>query len=388
VPDEALSGAALISLACDDIVMHPHARLGDAGPIVFGEDSLFRHAPEKMVSDLAVKVRRLASSKGRPPALAEAMVDRNCEVFQATNRKTGEVTFMSEAELAGKDDEWEKGKLVFESRKDHFLEVEGERAVDLKLAAATVDNLEGLKTRYPWDNMVRLEHTWVDTLVTVLNNPWITGLLLVIGLVCLYVEFSAPSGVAATIAGVCFLLFFWSRVLGGTSGWLEVVLFLFGVTLVLVEIFLVPGFGFFGVTGALFIVASVVMASQRFVIPQTSYDVHELVSTLSVLVGSGVGFIALAIMLRRHFHLIPAFNSLVLAPPEPDPVAAAESPAARPRDWLMGREGVTTTPLRPAGKARFEGEQFDVVAEGSYIPAGKPIRVIEISGSRVIVVEA
>ncbi len=77
-------------------------------------------------------------------------------------------------------------------------------------------------------------------MVYVLNRPFVTGLLLVIGLMCLYVEFSAPSGIAATIAGLCFVLFFWSRVLGGTAGWLEVVLFLFGAVLVLVEIFLVP----------------------------------------------------------------------------------------------------------------------------------------------------
>jgi membrane-bound serine protease (ClpP class) len=95
----------------------------------------------------------------------------------------------------------------------------------------------------------------------------------------------------------------------------------------------------------------------------------------------------LAFMLRRHFHLIPAFNSLVLAPPEPEPATAVAATPARSRDWLLGREGETTTPLRPAGKARFEGEPFDVFAEGSYVPTGRTVRVVEIRGSRVIVVE-
>jgi membrane-bound serine protease (ClpP class) len=390
VPKEALSGAAIAALGCDEIVMHPHARLGDAGPIFLAEDALFRHAPEKLMSDLAVKIRRLASAKGRPPALAEAMVDRNCEVFPVTNRKTGELTYMSEAEIASLKDaeDWEKGKLVFESRRDHFLEVEGERAVELKLASATVENLQQLQQRYQWDELVTLEQTWVDTLVYVLNHSWVTGLLLVVGLICLYVEFSMPSGIAATISALCFVLFFWSRVLGGTAGWLEVVLFLFGLALVLVEIFLLPGFGFAGITGAVFIVAALVMASQRFVIPRTTYDLGELIDTFAMLVGSGIGFLVLAFLLRRHFHMIPAFNSLVLAPPEPEPMTAAvAAPVKRDRQWLVGREGVTTTPLRPAGRARFEGEQFDVFAEGSYIPPGRTVRVVEILGSRVMVVE-
>jgi membrane-bound serine protease (ClpP class) len=299
---------------------------------------------------------------------------------------------MSEAELAAlKDAEnWEKGKLVFESRKDHFLEVEGERAVEVQLASATVEDLDGLRQHYAWVNLVTLEHTWTDTLVTILNNGWVTGLLLIAGLICLYVEFSAPSGIAGTVAGLCFVLFFWSRVLGGTAGWLEVVLFLFGTALVLVEIFLIPGFGFTGITGGLLIVASLVMASQRVVIPRTTYDMKELISALTALVGAGVGSVALAILLRRQFHLIPAFSGLVLMPPdpEPSPVLADESQTeSRGRQWLLGREGTTVTPLRPAGKARFEGESFDVVAEGSYIPPGRNIRVVEIIGSRVMVVE-
>ncbi len=147
---QALSGAAIAALGCDEIVMHPHARLGDAGPIFLGEDALFRHAPEKLVSDLAVKMRRLASAKGRPPALAEAMVDRNCEVF-AVDEQTDGRSHLYVRGGAGRSRtmRWEKGKLVFESRRDHFLEVEGERAVELKLASATVDNLEAAPTALP-----------------------------------------------------------------------------------------------------------------------------------------------------------------------------------------------------------------------------------------------
>jgi membrane-bound serine protease (ClpP class) len=392
VPDQALSGAAIAALGCNEIVMHPHARLGDAGPIFLAEDALFRHAPEKLVSDLAVRMRRLAESTGRPPALAEAMVDRNCEVFEATNQQTDEKRFLSEADLAHLDDEnWEKGKLVFESRKDHFLEVEGERAVELRLAEATVTGIDDLKQRYQWTGELRrLEHTWVDTLVFVLNQTWVTVLLLIVGMVCLYIEFSAPgTGIGGTIAGLCFVLFFWSRVLGGTSGWLEVILFLSGVVLVIVEVFVMPGFGFSGVTGALLIVASLIMASQRFVIPETEADLSQLTQSLAILVGSGIAFLFATFVLHRYFHLVPALSGIVLAPPESADMPTASSAAAPTASIVVkvGQEGTAITPLRPAGRVRFEDQSIDVFAEGSYIAAGKVVRVVEVQGRRILVVE-
>ena len=86
VPRQAFSGAAIAALGCDEIVMAPDAQLGDAGPIFQGEDALFRHAPEKIRSPLALKVRSLAEATGRPPALAEAMVDMDLIVYRVHNK--------------------------------------------------------------------------------------------------------------------------------------------------------------------------------------------------------------------------------------------------------------------------------------------------------------
>ena len=99
VPREALSGAAIMALGADEIVLAPEARLGDAGPIFQGEDALFRHAPEKIRSHLVRQVRDLAERQGRPPALAEAMVDMDLIVYRVTNRDGGQVTFMSDPEI-------------------------------------------------------------------------------------------------------------------------------------------------------------------------------------------------------------------------------------------------------------------------------------------------
>ncbi len=102
VPKQALSGAAIMALGCDDIIMAPAALIGDAGPIFQDANSQFRFAPEKIVSHLAQEVRGLAAAKGRPPALAEAMVDKNLQVFRVKDKKTGEITCKSKPEIDGK----------------------------------------------------------------------------------------------------------------------------------------------------------------------------------------------------------------------------------------------------------------------------------------------
>ena len=78
------------------------------------------------------------------------------------------------------------------------------------------------------------------------------------------------------MAAVCFLLFFWSRYLGGTAGWLEVMLFVAGASCVLLEVFVIPGFGIFGLGGGALILASLILASQTFVVPQNDYQFDQL----------------------------------------------------------------------------------------------------------------
>ena len=195
IQHEALSGAAIMALGADEIVMAPHARLGDAGPIFQGEDALFRHAPEKIRTNLVRHVRDLAQAAGRPPALAEAMVDMDLVVYRATNRETGEVTFMSDPEFQSLDDpdKWEKGPPVHESRKGLFLEVNGQRAVELGLADATAGNLQQVAARYgvPVQDIIVFSSDWVDTTVMVLNSWLVTMLLFVVGLIALYIELSS-----------------------------------------------------------------------------------------------------------------------------------------------------------------------------------------------------
>ena len=134
---------------------------------------MFQHAPEKVRSHLAQLVRELAEEKGRSAALAEAMVDMDLEVFQCENKNTGEIAYLSEAELESRDDagSWEKGNLVIESKQEHFLELSGERAVELGMADSNSQSRNELKLRYNASELVVFEPQTIDTVVFVLNHP-------------------------------------------------------------------------------------------------------------------------------------------------------------------------------------------------------------------------
>ncbi len=111
-------------------------------------------------------------------------------------------------------------------------------------------------------------------------------LLLLIGGAALYAELQSPGiGIGAFIAGICFLLYFWSKHLDGTAGWLEVLLFMAGVCCILLELFVLPGSAIFGFGGGLLVIASLVLASQTFVVPHNEYQMTQLRDSLLGLLG-------------------------------------------------------------------------------------------------------
>lgn len=405
VPRQALSGAAIISLGCDDIVMHPGAQIGDSAPIEMRANGPFERAPEKVLSVVRDIMKTLAEKKHRPPAITIAMADKDHAVFRVINKHSGEVTYMSEDEIHLANDEWEKKERVDESGKGNLLTVSGKRAHELQIAEEPVANFEELKQRYaiPGDESVpAIGPTWVDTLVFLLNDGRVTGFLFVIGIICIYAELHIPSGFFLMISCVCFGLFFWSRFLGGTAGWLEVTLFMLGLGFIALEVFVIPGFGVFGVSGALMVLASLILASQTFFIPVSSSDYRELADHLSTLGGSLVGVVITAVVLSRFLPRMPLLNRFVLVAPGGPAAANPNSPQLRPdlmgsgfsahpklspHAELHGERGLTLTILRPSGKAQFGDRLVDVVSDGPFIESGRNVQVIEVNGNRVVVRE-
>ena len=392
IPKGAYSGAAIISLGCDDIYMQPEAKIGDAGAIhETAEGGAFERAPEKILSPLKQLLGELARRKNRPVALAQAMCDLDLEVFQATHKTKGTISYLSEVELHAAGDEWIKGPLVEESKKGWLLTVTGRRANELQIAQPPVASLVDLKSRLgiPAEQpLVAMQRTWVDDLVFWLNTPVVMGLLFFLGFVSIYLELHTMTGMFGLLAALCFGLFFWSKVLGGTAGTLEIVLFVLGVGCLMLEFLVLPGFGVFGVTGIVLTLASIIMASQTFghLGPNMS-DADQTLQTLKIFGSAVLGLVVCAVALARFLPQIPLFSDMILTPPSAN---SSMAPRLKPElvggtTGLVGQAGVALTLLRPSGKAEINGQLFDVMSEGTFIPEGTPVQVVEASGKRVVV---
>jgi membrane-bound serine protease (ClpP class) len=99
IPKSAYSGAAVVAMGCDEILMTPTAQIGDVGVIFLDyEEFAMKYVEEKVLSSYVRRFRDLAEARGRSPALAEAMMDRKAEVHQYRNTRTGEQRFMTEAD--------------------------------------------------------------------------------------------------------------------------------------------------------------------------------------------------------------------------------------------------------------------------------------------------
>ncbi len=393
---EALSGATIIALGCDEIYMTRHATIGDAGPIETSEGGQFERAPEKILSFLRETMTTLADRKHRPSALAVAMADKDVAVYEVTNKNTGDTWFMSDEQIHAAGDEWVRGRMVPETAENNLLTVNGVRAHELKLAERPVADFDELKERLgvPPDITPRkVARTWIDDTVFLLNTNVVTGLLFFLGIVLIYLELHFMSGVLGILSALCFAIFFWSKFLGGTAGWLEVMLFTLGLACLALEIFVIPGFGVFGITGGLLVFAALVMASQTFGNLEPNRDFSEATKTMATLSTSIIAVIVMAMALSRYLPSIPILNQMILTPPGMNTVTSPDEPRLHPDlagehpNRFVGRSGTALTVLRPAGKAQIGHEMVDVVSDGPFIPQGSQIEVLAVNGNRIVVRE-
>ena len=381
IPYEACGDAALIAIACDNIVMHDDSVLGGAGAYQPDADE---------VDDLAQLIRdRLAPAKSRSWSLSAAMFDEALVVHEYTMQGTNVREYFAADERDAQVDpqRWVQGPE--ETNPGQPYRVEGSRAQAVGIAQHVVNGYDELKLLYHLENDPALvKPNWVHTLIEALAAPQIAPFLLMVGMVAMFAEIQAPGiGVGGFLACLCFLLFFWSQFLSQNAGWLEVIMFLAGVTFVAMEIFVISGFGIFGLGGGALIIASLVMASQTFVqFPRNEYQYGQLRDSLLVVGGAGVGVVVAMVVMRRYLHQMPIFQRVMLAPSEGMELEErVRRESIVDRSQLLGKRGNATTRLTPAGKARFGDELVDVVTEGELIPAGAPVHVLEVHGNRVVV---
>jgi membrane-bound serine protease (ClpP class) len=391
VNDRALGVTSLVALACDEIVFSKSGRMGDARQRVTGSGpNNVEDFSSELLEQIATQASEIARRKGHPEAIARAMVDPDVVVHQARDNKTGAVVFVLQKQVDS-----EPGRFVIQDtlrKKDNApLVVDAENAVQLGVARRVVGDIHELTTSFGIRGEVRIDGpTWVDGLVTTLNTPWMSWLLLFIGLFMLILELKLPGiGLPGILSALAFLLFFWGHYLSGTADQLEIMLFLGGLVCLALELFVFPGFGVFGMSGILLILVSVVMASHTFIWPTQDYEYRQMGATLLQVTVAIVAVAGGAVVLGRYFPSLPLFNRMVL---KPEPIGEPEDPTAKPSAsgepsylFLIGETGRTTTALKPTGKARFGELLLDVTADGFYIDPNSLIEVVDVQGSKVIV---
>lgn len=337
VRPRALSAGAYLALAADEIYMAPGSTLGAAEPGLLGGGEV----DEKSLSAWEADMRAVAGRRGRDPQLAAAMVRREIAIEGVV----------------------EKGVL---------LTLTEEEALALGYSEGTVENRGALLDRigFSQSEMISYRPRLVDRIVGWITHPVVATILLIAGITCLVVEiFTAGFGVFGLISIVAFTLYFGGHYAAGLAHYWVLLLFGLGLVLLLIELF-IPGFGIIGITGILSIIASIVLAAETIEAGLFMLAVALALSALFAFLA--YRFFERRGILRRIFLTDEARSELGF-------VATADY-----RD-LEGLEGVTLTPLRPAGSARIGERRIDVISEGEFIAAGVPVKVVLVEGSRVVV---
>jgi membrane-bound serine protease (ClpP class) len=368
VDDKAYSAGAFIAASTDKIFMAPGSVIGAATPIMVGGSGvqeLSKSYEEKLTSAMRARIRATAQEKGHNPDVFEAMVDAD----RGLTIDKKEIT--------------PKGKLLTLTNEEAAHEY-GTPARPL-LSAGTVKSLDELLEKVGLSGALTFEVVpsgfeqlarWITT---------ISPLLILVGFLALYIELSHP-GVAlpAIVAVICFAIYFLGYIVAGLAGWEEVGLFVFGVLLLAVEFFLFPGHFLSAALGTVAVLAALVLAMAGHLPGAPILPSWEQVQMpLMKVFGSMIGAFVVAMLLGRYLPKSTLFRKMELV--AVTSTADGYTSSLGEAKALLGVAGVAETNLRPSGKGRFGDKLVDVVTEGDLIERGKPITIVEVQGSRVVV---
>jgi len=347
VNKRAISAGALITLSCEKIVMAPGSSIGATSVV----DQTGKKMSEKAQSYMRAEMRATAEKRGRRKDIAEAMVDE---------------------------------RVMIEGLVDstQLLTLTAEEALKYGIADTVLENTESILAAFNLNGaqIKTVDSNWAEDFVRFLNNPVVSSLLIMIGLVGLFAEIKTPGwGLPGTAALIALTLFFGSGYILELASVIEILIFVAGVILLLIEIFVIPGFGIFGVLGIIMIMAGLFLG----LISDFPMVEPDLLSTAIIQLASAfvLGIAVIAVLLK----FLPKtgmWKNLIL-----DKNISAQSGYTSYENFneLIGKEGKALTVLRPAGTALIDGKRLDVVTPGDFINKGTKIKVIEVEGSKIVV---
>jgi membrane-bound serine protease (ClpP class) len=405
ITTEAMSAGAMISVSCRDIIMLENTQIGDCAPMILVPGQKLEGVErEKTESFIRGLFDRAAGANGYPQALLRAMVTMQIEVYRVKNIKTGEYEFFESVRLPKDPNEiydLDNKELIVEN--DKLLTLTASDALEYGIARAVVKGRAGaldfLAKRdgvtFAGEPMV-LETLWSEEMVRWLNSPAVMAVLIMLALLGVYIEFNTPGvGLPGLVAVICFAVIIGSKYLIGLANWVEVAVLVVGVLLLMVEIFVLPGFGIAGFSGVTCILAGLfgmLIRNPPGTLPWPNNDIawNDFGWGVVSLAGGFIGFVVLAWLLAKYLPKMQFLNGLILAPTGAKQgtefeVSMTIPPESKTISVNIGDLGEVVSTLRPTGKAKFGNAIVDVVAEAEFLDKGTNVEIIEIHGNRVVV---
>ncbi len=369
IDNNAASAGALISIACDSIYMRPGGSIGAATVV----NQTGAAMPDKYQSYMRSTMRSTAEAQGkdtiisgtdtiykwrRDPLIAEAMVDQR--VFIEGISDTGKVLTFTPAE-----------------------------AIENGYCEGLAENVPEVLQKVGIEEYTIVEYkpSWIERIIGLLVHPMISGLL-IMGIVGgIYFEMQSPGiGFPLGIAILAAIAYFAPLYLEGLAQNWEILVFIIGVILVALEIFVIPGFGIAGVSGIFLVFLSLVLS----LINNVNFDFENVemdgigVALTTVIVGVFGGFIIALYLGSKVFGAESGpFKNMALKAVQnvDDGYVSVETSLFA----LKGETGVAYSVLRPGGKVLINGEVFDAIAETGFVEQGESIRVTKVVSAQLYV---
>jgi len=352
ISNNAASAGALISIACDSIYMNKSATIGAATVV----DQSGQKVPDKYQSYMRAKMRSTAEATGRDPDIAEAMVDERFYIPGIID--SGQILTFTTSEAI----------------KHGFCEGEAS-SIEEVLELAQITHYE----------ITAYAPTVLDKIIGFLLNPMFHGLLLMIIFGGLYFELQTPGvGFPLGAAVVAAILFFAPLYLEGLAAHWEIGLFIVGLALLVVEIFVIPGFGITGISGIIIMLTSLTLSLLNNIdldfSPVQSIDIEYALYEIFISM-----FITIILALTFGASLLksPLLRKIALETIQ-DP-AKGYIIDTRTIAGLVNKKAIAVTPLRPSGKIEIDNDWHDAITEGEYIEKGAKVVVSRISGNNLVV---
>ncbi len=350
----AISAGALIAIATKEIYMAEGSSIGDALPIQMMPGGQPKEAPRKIVDYLRKEFRATAERNGHPPDIAEAMVDPEIEIEGIKKKGT-------------------------------ILALTTKEAIKYKLAKDTAESLEELleKIGLKGATVHRTKLSFAEKLARLISSPSYSWIFLAIGIVGIYTEIKTPGFGVPGMLGMTFLvMFFWGHNIAGLTGYEEVILFILGVVLLLLEVFVIPGFGVTGFTGIVCIVASFIMAMFKFPPEDFPFSITRLTLPMRSMALSTIAIGVSGYFIFKYLPKTSLWSKLSLE-------KAFDSDkgftSAETHSELVGKIGVAASPIRPAGTMLLDNRRIDVISEGDFIDRDSEIIITAVQGAKVTV---